>query len=115
METHPNEEIAKPTIIPSYTLKLPSVWDELEKTEGKQESNEERIERKGKYAHVVLNSPLGSRNHTWEKELQHVSKEREKTLYGSYEISEGNGDFFSNLDLLQVMIRHIKQKDIGAF
>ena len=87
----------------------------MEKTEGKQESKEERIERKGKYAHAVLNSPLGSRNHTREKELQHVSKEREKTLYRSYEISEGNGDFFSNLDLLQVMIRHIKQKDIGAF
>ena len=87
----------------------------MEKTEGKQESKEARIERKGKYVHAVLNSPLGSRNHTREKELQHVSKEREKTLYRSYEISEGNGDSFSNLDLLQVMIRHVKQKDIGAF
>ena len=47
--------------------------------------------------------------------MQYFSKEREKTLYGSYEISEGNGDSFSNLDLLQVMIRHIKQKDIEAF
>ena len=87
----------------------------MEKTKEKQESKEERIERKGKYAHAVLNSPLGSRNHTLEKELQYFSKEREKTLYGSYKISEGNGDSFSNLDLLQVMIRHIKQKDIEAF
>ena len=87
----------------------------MEKTKEKQESKEERIERKGKYVHAVLNSPLGSRNHTLEKELQYFSKEREKTLYGSYKISEGNGDSFLNLDLLQVMIRHIKQKDIEAF
>ena len=36
-----------------------------------QESKEERIARKGKYALAVLNSPTGSSNHTREKEYQH--------------------------------------------
>ena len=112
--THPNEEFDdEPKTIEKYTLQLPSVRDAMEPTET-QETKEERIARKGKYAMAVLNSPLGSSNHTREKELQHSTKEHGKTLYGSYEIVEGN-DSFSSLDLLQVIVNHIDQKNIEAF
>ena len=79
-----------------------------------QETKEERIARKGKYAMAVLNSPTGSSNHTREKELQHSSKEHGKTLYGSYDIVEGD-DSFSSLELLQIMIKHVEQNKIEAF
>ena len=114
MITHPNEEFDDgPKIIEQYTLQLPSVRDTMEPTEP-QETKEERIARKGKYAMAVLNSPTGSSNHTREKELQHSSKEHGKTLYGSYDIVEGD-DSFSSLELLQIMIKHVEQNKIGAF
>ena len=87
----------------------------MDKTETEQGNKDERIARKEKYAHAVLKSRLSSGNHTKEKERQHSTKERQKTLYGSYEIREGNADSFSNLDLLQVTAKHIKQKDIEAY
>ena len=114
-ETHLDEEIIEPTIIDTYTLKLPSIKDVLDETETEQQNKDERITKKGKYAHVVLHSPLGSGNQTKEKERQHSTKEIQKTLHGRYEISEGNVDSFSSLDLLQVTAKHIKQKDIEAF
>ena len=114
-ETHPDEEVTEPNIIESYTLILPSIKDALGEPETEQGNKVGRITRKGKYAHAVLNQRLGSGNHTKEKERQHSTKERQKTLFGSYEISEGNADSFSNLDLLQVTAKHIKQKDIEAF
>ena len=43
----------------------------MKPAEETQESKEERIARKGKYALAVLNSPTGSSNHTREKEYQH--------------------------------------------
>ena len=114
LTTHPNEELDdEPKTIETYTLQLPSVRDAMEPTET-QETKEERIARKGKYAMAVLNSPLGSSTHTKEKELQHSTKEHGKTLYGSYEIVEGN-DSFSSLDLLKVIVNHIDQKNIEAF
>ena len=54
-----------------YTLKLPSIRDTVKPAKETQESKEERIARKGKYALAVLNSPTGSSNHTREKEYQH--------------------------------------------
>ena len=67
LTTHPNEELDdEPKTIETYTLQLPSVRDAMEPTET-QETKEERIARKGKYAMAVLNSPLGSSTHTREK------------------------------------------------
>ena len=86
---------------------------EIQPTET-QETKEERIARKGKYAMAVLNSPIGTSNHTREKELQHSSKEPGKSLYGSYDVVEGN-DSFSSLELLQIMVKHIDQKNTEAF
>ena len=113
--THPNEEVDNgPNIIQQYTLKLPSIRDTMKPAEETQESKEERIVRKGKYALAVLNSPTGSSNHKREKEYQHSSKEHGKTLYGSCDIVEGD-DSFSSLDLLQIMIKHVEQNKIEAF
>ena len=113
--THPNEEVDNgPNIIQQYTLKLPSIRYTMKPAEETQESKEERIVRKGKYALAVLNSPTGSSNHKREKEYQHSSKEHGKTLYGSCDIVEGD-DSFSSLDLLQIMIKHVEQNKIEAF
>ena len=85
--THPNEEVDNgPNIIQEYTLKLPSIRDTMKPAEETQESKEERIARKGKYALAVLNSPTGSSNHKRAKEYQH-------SLYGSY----SKEPFFQNL------------------
>ena len=51
----------------------------MKPAEETQESKEERIARKGKYALAVLNSPTGSSNHTREKEYQHSSKEHDSS------------------------------------
>ena len=104
-----------PRIIETYSLVLPTIQEVLDKEESMKENRDERIARKGKYAHAVLNSPHGSRNHTIEKERQHSEKERQKTLYGIYETTGVITDTFSNLELLEATAKHIEHKYIGAF
>ena len=67
------------------------------------------------YAQAVLNSPLGSRNHTVEKERQHSKRERQKSLYCMYEIAEGKTETFSNIELLEATAQHIGSQNISAF
>ena len=102
-------------IIETYSLVLPTIKEVLDKEESTKENRDERVARKGKYAHALLNSPHGSRNLTVEKERQHSEKERQKTLYGIYETTGGITDTFSNLELLEATSKHIERKNIGAF
>ena len=60
-----------PRIIASYTLVLRTLNDMIDKEGLENGTKDERITKKGKYAQVVLNSPLGSSTHTVEKERQH--------------------------------------------
>ena len=48
---------------------------------------------------AMLNSPLGSRNHTVEKERQHREKETQKSLYCTYETAELSDVMFTNIEL----------------
>ena len=104
-----------PRIIASYTLVLPTLNDMIDKEGLENGTKDERITKKGKYAQVVLNSPLGSSTHTVEKERQHSERERQKSLYCTYEIAEDKTETFSNLDLLQAAAHHIGIKNISAF
>ena len=85
--------------IESYTLKPPSVHDVVKQEEAEQETKDERIARKGKFAKALLNSSLSSSNHTLEKENQHHEKERKKNLYGYYNSGEDDLPFVTSLDL----------------
>ena len=76
---------------------------------------DERVSWKGQYAHAVLNSPLGLRNHTVEKERQHRERETQKSLYCTYETAEFSDVTFTNIELLQATAKHIECKNIEAF
>ena len=101
--------------IPSYTLVLPSLKEMMDKEGLEGKTKEDRIAKKGNYARAVLNSPLASRKHTREKERQHQEREKQKSLYCTYETAEGNTEFFSNIELLQATARHIGRENIHAF
>ena len=102
--------------IESYTLTLPRVLVIQKQAKAEQENmnqtKDDRIARKGKFAKAVLNSPLSSSNHTLEKEIQHHEKEKRKTLHGYYNSSEDNIPFATGVDLLTATAGHIKQKRI---
>ena len=62
-----DRNVGEPKIIEFYQQELPTLKDMMNQGLDSGDRNE-RISRKGQYAHAVLNSPLGSRNHTVEKE-----------------------------------------------
>ena len=101
--------------IETYSLVLPTLKEVIEKKGLENGNRDERIAKKGMYAQAVLNSHLGSRDHTVEKERQHSERERQKSLYCMYEIAEGKTETFSNLELLQAAAQHIGSKNISAF
>ena len=102
-------------IIETYSLVLPTLKEVIEKKGLENGNRDERIAKKGMYAQAVLNSHLGSRDHTVEKERQHSERERQKCPYCMYEIAEGKTETFSNLELLQAAAQHIGSKNISAF
>ena len=104
-----------PKIMDSYTLVLPTLKELMDKEGLEGKTKEERIAKKGNYARAVLNSPLASRKHTVEKERQHQEREKQKSLYCTYETAEGKIEFFSNVELLQATTRHIGSESIQAF
>ena len=86
MDVSDDETTETQRIIESYTLTLSRIQDVLKQAEAEHENmnqtKDERITRKGKFAKAVLNSPFNSGNHTLEKGNQHHEKEKRKTLYG---------------------------------
>ena len=118
MDVSDDETNETQRIIESYTLTLPRIQDVLKQAEAEHENmnqtNDERITRKGKFAKAVLNTPLNSGNHTLEKGNQHHEKEKRKTLYGYYNSGEDNIPV-TNVDLLTATAGHVKQKHIEPF
>ena len=114
-ERNLDAEVDGHRIIETYKLVLPTLKEVIDK-EGLENGNrDERIAKKGMHAQAVLNSLLGSRDHTVEKERQHSERERQKSLYCMYEIAEDKTETFSNIELLQAPAQHIGSKNISAF
>ena len=87
MGVGPDEEDTECNHIASYSLKLPIVEQLLPQkdlqqgTSSGKQMKDERYERKGKFAKVVMNSPNATRNYAIEKERKHKENEINKTLY----------------------------------
>ena len=109
-----NRNVGEPKIIEFYQQELPTLKDMMD--EGLDSGDrDDSISRKGQYAHAVLNSPLGSCNHTVEKERQHRERESQKSLYCTYETAEFSYVKFTNIELLQATAKHNERKNIEAF
>ena len=109
-----DRNVGEPKIIEFYRQELPTLKDMMD--EGLDSGDrDERISKKSQYAQTVLKSPLGSRNHTIEKERQHQERETQKSLYCMYETAEFSDETFMNIELLQAPAKHIGRKNIEAF
>ena len=92
-----DRNVGEPKIIEFYQQELPTLKDMMD--EGLDSGDrDESISRKGQYAHAVLNSLLGSCNHTIEKERQHRERETQKSLYCTYETAEFSDVTFTNIE-----------------
>ena len=82
MEVSDDEITETKHTIESYTLTLPCVQVIQKQAEAEQENmnqtKDDRITRKGKFAKAVLNLLLNSSNHMLEKEIQHHEKQKRK-------------------------------------
>lgn len=85
------------------------------RNEKEPDSKDDRNKKNGEYAKAILNSPSNPELHTIEKERQHKTRENFKTLYGSYEDSDGNEPQIAAEDLLQSIVKHINREFIYAF
>ena len=120
VDSDEEEKDNDPRIIPSYSLKLPTVADLLSQRDLQQESStkqtkDDRFTRKGKFAKVVMDSPNNTKNYTLEKERKHKECEINKTLYGSFSNQNGDLPFIDAKELLRATIKHIDKTHIEAF
>ena len=120
MQVDPYEEDAQYNQIASYSLKLPSIerllsQKDLQQGTSSGKQKDERYERKGRFAKIVMNSPNGTRNYTIEKERKHKENEINKTLYGYYNNGTDDLPFIKVLELLRATIKHLNQNHIEAF
>lgn len=120
VDSDEEEKDNDPRIIPSYSLKLPTVADLLSQRDLQQESfskqtKDDRFTRKGKFAKVVMDSPNNTKNYTLEKERKHKECEINKTLYGSFSNQNGDLPFIDAKELLRATIKHIDKTHIEAF
>lgn len=120
VDSDEEEKDNDPKIIPSYSLKLPTVADLLSQRDLQQESStkqtkDDRFTRKGKFAKVVMDSPNNTKNYTLEKERKHKECEINKTLYGSFSNQNGDLPFIDAKELLRATIKHIDKTHIEAF
>ena len=109
-----DRNVGEPKIIDFYRRELPTLKDMMDERLDSGD-RDERILRKGQYAHAVLNSPLGLRNYAAEKERQLQERESQKSLHCTYETAEFSDVKFTNIELLQATAKHIERKNIEAF
>ena len=64
------------------------------------------------FAKAVISSPHTPKLHTKEKEASHKAHENAKTLYGCYNSVNGGQIFFHPVDMLLVIVGHVKK---GAY